>query len=74
MSKPDATQQEELVAVFNGKPEDIQFKDIDKDGDLDLIAMQHSKTCWDGIVDGEYIARNDGQGNFGKLELIGNQE
>jgi len=58
----------------NGKPEDIQFNDIDRDGDLDLTATQHSKTCWDGIVDGEYIARNDGQGNFGKLELIGNQE
>lgn len=74
LSKPDGTQQKELIAVFNGKPENIQFKDTDKDGDLDLIATQHSKTCWDGIVDGEYIASNDGQGNFGKLELIENQE
>ena len=34
LSKPDGTQQNELLAVFNGKPENIQFKDIDKDGDL----------------------------------------
>jgi hypothetical protein len=72
LSKPDGTQQEELIAVFSGKPENIQFEDIDKDGDLDLIATQHSKTSWDKIVDGDYVARNDGQGNFDKLELIGN--
>jgi len=74
LSKPDGTKQKELIAVFNGKPKNIQFRDIDKDGDLHLIATQHSETSWDGIVNGEYVARNNGQGHFGSLELMGQQE
>jgi hypothetical protein len=42
----------------------------DGDGDLDLRCTQSSKTRWDHIVDGEYVALNDGLGNFDQLESL----
>jgi hypothetical protein len=68
LSQPDGTHQKKPIAQFRGKPDDIRFEDVDDDGDLDLLCKQSSKTRWDHIVDGEYVALNDGLGNFGELE------
>jgi len=70
LSRPDGTYEKRPLVQFKGKPDDIWFEDVDKDGDLDLRCTQSSKTRWDYIVDGEYVALNDGVGNLGKLELI----
>jgi hypothetical protein len=70
LSRPDGTYQERPLVRFRGKPDDIRFEDVDNDGDLDLLCKQSSKTRWDHIVDGEYVALNDGQGNFDELESI----
>jgi len=70
ISQPDATYQEKPLADFRGKPDEIWFEDVDGDGDLDLRCQQSSKTRWDHIVDGEYVALNDGLGNFDQLESL----
>ena len=70
VSRPDGTYERKPVALFKGKPDDIRFEDVDNDGDLDLRSTQTSKTRWDYIVDGEYVALNDGRGNFGQLEPV----
>jgi hypothetical protein len=70
LSRPDGTYEKRRLVKFNGKPDDIWFEDVDKDGDLDLRCTQTSKTRWDYIVDGEYVALNDGRGNFGELEPV----
>ena len=70
LSQPDATSQGNTVADFRGKPDEVWFEDVDGDGDLDLRAKQSSKTRWDHIVDGEYVALNDGLGNFGELQSL----
>jgi len=70
LSNPDTTYQQKSIADFRGKPDEIWFEDVDGDGDLDLRCKLSSKTRWDHIVDGEYVALNDGQGNFGGLESI----
>lgn len=70
LSRPDETYQEKSLVRFRGKPDEISFADVDGDGDLDLRCKQTSQTRWDYIVDGEYVALNDGTGNFGELESI----
>jgi len=70
LSQPDATYQEKAVTDFRGKPDEIWFEDVDGDGDLDLRSKLSSKTRWDHIVDGEYVALNDGLGNFGELQSL----
>ena len=70
VSQPDGTYEKKPVALFKGKPDDIRFEDVDNDGDLDLLSTQTSKTRWDYIVDGEYVALNDGRGNFGELQPV----
>jgi hypothetical protein len=70
LSRPDGTYRERPLVQFRGEPDDIWFEDVDSDGDLDLRCTQSSKTRWDHVVDGEYVALNDGQGNFGELESI----
>ena len=70
LSQPDRTYQKRPLIQFRGEPDEIWFEDVDKDGDLDLCCRQSSKTRWDYIVEGEYVALNDGLGNFGKLESI----
>jgi len=70
LSGPDGTYQERPLVQFRGKPDELWFEDVDGDGDLDLRCKQSSKTRWDHIVDGEYVALNDGQGHFDELESI----
>jgi hypothetical protein len=70
LSRPDGTYWERPIAEFRGKPDEISFEDVDRDGDLDLRCKQSSKTRWDHVVDGEYVALNDGTGSFGELESI----
>jgi hypothetical protein len=70
ISRPDGTYEKKRLVQFRGKPDDIWFEDVDHDGDLDLRSTQTSKTRWDYIVDGEYVALNDGRGNFGELEPV----
>jgi hypothetical protein len=70
ISQPDGTHLERSLIQFRGKPDELWFEDLDGDGDLDLRATLSSKTRWDYIVDGEYVALNDGHGNFGELELV----
>lgn len=66
----DRAGQARVIARFNGRPEEIRFVDFDNDGDVDLQCIQISKTRWDRIIDGEYVALNDGKGNFGDLKRI----
>jgi hypothetical protein len=66
-SRPDGTHEKRSLAKFRGKPDEIWFEDVDNDGDLDLLCRLSSKTRWDHIVDGEYVALNDGLGNFEAL-------
>ena len=68
LSRPDGTYQERPLVQFRGKPDELWFEDVDGDGDLDLRCKQSSKTRWDHIVDGEYVALNDGLGNFEELQ------
>jgi hypothetical protein len=70
VSRPDGTYEKRSLAQFRGKPDEIWFEDFDNDGDLDLRCRQSSKTRWDHIVDGEYVALNDGLGNFEELETM----
>jgi hypothetical protein len=70
ISRPDGTYEKNRLVQFRGKPDDIWFEDVDDDGDLDLRCTQTSKTRWDYIVDGEYVALNDGRGHFGELEPV----
>jgi len=70
LSRPDGTYSKRPLVQFRGKPDEIWFEDVDKDGDLDLRCKQSSKTRWDHIVDGEYVALNDGTGDFGELESM----
>lgn len=70
LSQPDATHRATAIANFRGRPDEIQFEDVDGDGDLDLRCKLSSKTRWDHVVDGEYIAFNDGLGNFGELQSL----
>ncbi len=70
LSRPDGTYQKKSIAQFRGKPDDIRFEDVDNDGDLDLLCKQSSKTRWDHIVDGEYVALNDGRGDFDELRSM----
>jgi hypothetical protein len=70
VSRPDGAYEKRSLAQFRGKPDEIWFEDVDNDGDLDLRCRQSSKTRWDHIVDGEYVALNDGLGNFEELETM----
>jgi len=67
VSRPDGTYEKRSLAQFSGKPEEIWFEDVDNDGDLDLLCRLSSKTRWDHVVDGEYVALNDGNGKFEEL-------
>jgi len=63
-----------LIRRFKGRPDQIQFTDIDNDGDLDLVFSAYGQTHWSYKDYDTYAAKNDGSGNFGNPELINRQK
>jgi len=63
-----------LIQQFRGRPDQIQFTDIDNDGDLDLVFSAFGQSHWNYVDYDTYVARNDGSGNFGAPELINRQK
>ena len=63
-----------LLMRFKDKPDQIEFTDLDGDGDLDLVFSKYGKSRWNYIDYDTFVAKNDGEGNFGEPELINRQK
>ena len=70
-SGPEGTYQRKPLMTFRGRPDQVWFEDADQDGDLDLRCVLNSKSRWDHVVNGNYVSWNNGEGDFGRLELLG---
>ena len=66
--------QSRLIQRFKGRPDQINFTDIDGDGRLDLVFSVYGQSHWKYIDYDTYVAKNDGSGNFGSPELTNRQK
>lgn len=58
-----------VLVKFKGKAEEKEFKDFDKDGDLDFVFKGYILEK-DKKVYGTFCCENDGKGNFAQPRLI----
>jgi len=75
ISNPDGSYGEsKLLMRFRNRPDQINFTDLDGDGDLDLVFSKYGESHWDFADYDTFVAKNDGNGNFGEPELINRQK
>jgi len=59
-----------LLMRFKESPKQINFTDLDGDGDLDLVFSEIGKSHLTYVNYDTFVAKNDGEGNFSEPRLI----
>ncbi|MCD4760142.1 VCBS repeat-containing protein [archaeon] len=58
-----------VLARLSKKPTKVEFADFDNDGDIDLSLKVPGEKIWGNMEYNKFLSKNDGEGNFGPLEL-----